>query len=67
MVMWTNMLWHCNHIDVENMLTYVLYVEKVQEACVWQEHKGLEECEKRTCILQIKWKYGVTDHDIYHS
>ena len=61
MVMWTNMLWHCRHIDVENMLADVLYAEKLQEVGVRQQHKGLEECEKRTCILQIKWKMRNND------
>jgi len=53
-VMWTNMLWPCKHINVENMLNDVLYAERLQEASVWQEHKRLKKCKKNKCILKIK-------------
>jgi len=40
--MGANLLWCFMHIDVENMLTDLLYGEKLQEAGVRQEHKGLK-------------------------
>jgi len=46
MVMWTNLLLHCRHIDLENMLTYVLYVEKQEEAHVQQWTQRLRWMQK---------------------
>lgn len=43
--MWNDLLWPWRHINVGNMLTDVLYVERLQEVDVRQEHKGMKGCK----------------------
>lgn len=50
----TNLLCYFIYIDLENVPDDLLYVEKLQEADVRKEHKGLEECKGGTCISSTK-------------
>lgn len=44
------LIWYFVHIGLENVQINLLCARKLQEASVWKQQKGLEECKGRTWI-----------------